>query len=250
MLVSPSELNAQEKLKLQLWDSGESKALPSSQFVILEYSLSVDRFTADDNLGTIELPLFDIMNTSETCNRIGHRQDRFLAEDGRSHWPGSLTWSVGYFSKTTLEEHMANKEGENVQDLKSDIEEEAKAKLREAETRKHSEKASEVEQQKKQDLREKTEEIVSGTPPTREWPAGILSVRIEQITGVEVDNPRQSGSKGTKNGEDGVEEEEGDDMPSPYCTIIINHAKVYKTRTKMKANNPYVCVSTDDLQSC
>ncbi|KAH7878188.1 uncharacterized protein C8R40DRAFT_830132 [Lentinula edodes] len=225
LLVTPSELNAQEKLKLQLWDS--------------------DRFTADDNLGTIELPLFDIMNTSETCNRIGHRQDRFLAEDGRSHWPGSLTWSVGYFFKTTLEQHMANKEGENVQDLKSDIAEEAKAKLREAETRKYSEKASEVEQQKKQDLREKTEEIVSGTPPTREWPAGILSVRIEQITGVEVDNPRQSGSKGTKNGEDGVEEEEGDDMPSPYCTIIINHAKVYKTRTKMKANNPYYDAGTE-----
>ncbi|KAJ4482616.1 meiotically up-regulated 190 protein, partial [Lentinula aciculospora] len=225
LLVAPSEVNAQEKLKLQLWDS--------------------DRFTADDNLGTIELPLLDIMNSPETCNRIGHRQNRFLADDGKSEWPGSLTWSIGYFAKTTLEQHIGNKEGENVQELEHSIEEQAKNKLREAETRKQGEKASEVEQQKKQDLRERTEEIVSGSPPTREWPAGILSVRIEQITGVEVDNPRQSGSKGTKNGEDGIEEEEGDDMPSPYCTIIINHAKVYKTRTKMKANNPYYDAGTE-----
>ncbi|KAJ3782097.1 hypothetical protein GGU10DRAFT_276229 [Lentinula aff. detonsa] len=225
LLVTPSELNAQENLKLQLWDS--------------------DRLTADDNLGTIELSLFDIMHSSETSNRIRHRQDRFLAEDGKSKWPGSLTWSVGYFAKTTLEQHVERKGDENVQELKSNIEEEAKAKLREAETRKQGEKASEVERQKKQDLREKTEEIVSGSPPTREWPAGILSVRIEQIIGVEVDNPRQSGSKGTKNGDDGVEEEEGDDMPSPYCTIIINHSKVYKTRTKMKANNPYYDAGTE-----
>ncbi|KAJ3729532.1 hypothetical protein C8R42DRAFT_652269 [Lentinula raphanica] len=224
LLVTPSELNAQEKLKLQLWDS--------------------DRFTADDNLGNIEVSLSDIMHSTETQNRIGQRQDRFLAEDGKSEWPGSLNWSVAYFAKTTLEQHLKNR-GENVQELKVNIEEEAKTKLREADTRKQGETASEVDQQKKQDLREKTEEIVSGSPPTREWPAGILSVRIEQITGVEVNDPRKSGFKGTKNGEDGVEEEEGDDMPSPYCTIIINHAKVYKTRTKMKANNPYYDAGTE-----
>lgn len=180
------------------------------------------------------------MNTNETRNRIGRRHDRFLAEDGKSQWPGTLTWSVGYFAKTTLEQHLANKEDKEVEELKESIEEQAKAKLHEAETRKQGEKESEIEQLKKEDLRDKTEEITSQTPPTRDWPAGILSVRIEQINGLEMDNPRQSGSKGTKFGEDGVEDEEGDDLPSPYCTIIINHVKVYKTRTKMKANNPYV----------
>lgn len=91
-------------------------------------------------------------------------------------------------------------------------------------------------------MKEKTEEIVSGTPPSLQWPAGILSVKIEQISGVEVVDPRRSGTKST-NADDDVEDEEGDDLPSPYCTIIINHAKVYKTRTKMKTNNPYVRVN-------
>ncbi|KAE9398780.1 hypothetical protein BT96DRAFT_920658 [Gymnopus androsaceus JB14] len=227
LLVAPAELNAQERLKLQLWDS--------------------DRFTADDNLGTVEVPLFDIMRSSDTRNRIGHRQDRFRSDDGKSEWPGTLTWSVGYFAKTTLEQHLAHKEDENVEELKKNIEEEAQAKLREAETRKQGEagEKGEIEQQKKEDLRERTEEIVSGTPPSADWPAGILSVRIEQINGVEVDNPRKSGSKTTKNQEDNVEHEEGDDLPSPYCTIVINHAKVYKTRTKMKANNPYYDAGTE-----
>ncbi|EEB90319.1 hypothetical protein MPER_11488, partial [Moniliophthora perniciosa FA553] len=48
MLVGPAELNAQERLRLQLWDS--------------------DRFTADDLLGAVEVPLKDIMQSSETKN--------------------------------------------------------------------------------------------------------------------------------------------------------------------------------------
>ncbi|KAF9071786.1 hypothetical protein BDP27DRAFT_1321352 [Rhodocollybia butyracea] len=230
LLVAPAEINSQEKLKLQLWDS--------------------DRFTADDNLGTVEVSLFDLMNTNETRNRIGHRQDKFLADDGKTQWPGTLTWSVGYFAKTELEQHLANKNDAEIEELKENVEKEAEAKLREAQTRKQGETEGEIDQLKKEDLREKTDEIVSGTPATRDWPAGILSVRIGQINGVDIDKPRQSGSKGTKNGEDGVEDEEHDDLPSPYCTIIINHVKVYKTRTKMKSNNPYYDAGTERFIKC
>ncbi|KAE9403535.1 hypothetical protein BT96DRAFT_990199 [Gymnopus androsaceus JB14] len=163
LLVAPAELNAQERLQLQLWDS--------------------NRFTADDNLGTIEIA----------------------------------------FAPMT---HLAHKEDENVKELKKNIEEEAQAKLREAEMRKQGER-------KKEDLHERTEEIVSGTPPSADWPVGILSVYIEQINGVEVDNPRKSGSETT---EDNVEDEEGDDLPSPYCTIVINHAK-YNAGTEQFIKN-------------
>lgn len=34
-------------------------------------------------------------------------------------------------------------------------------------------------------------------------------------------------------------EEEGDDLPSAYCTIILNHQKIYKTRTKPKNAKPF-----------
>lgn len=35
------------------------------------------------------------------------------------------------------------------------------------------------------------------------------------------------------------EEEEGDDLPSAYCTVILNHQKVFKTRTKPKNSKPF-----------
>lgn len=52
-----------------------------------------------------------------------------------------------------------------------------------------------------------------------------------------MENIRGSGVKG------GGEDEEGDDLPSAYVTIVLNEERVYKTRTKMKSNKPYVCPS-------
>ncbi|ESK94680.1 meiotically up-regulated 190 protein [Moniliophthora roreri MCA 2997] len=216
MLVGPAELNAQERLRLQLWDS--------------------DRFTADDLLGTVEVPLKDVMQSSETKNRISDREDEFTGDDETS-WPGQLRWSLGYFSKTTLEQHLSNRE-ENAEEIKHKIVEEAEDKLREAEGRNHEEN-SEIEQQKREDLKERSDEIIASSPPPQEWPSGILSVRIEQINGVEVPQVRQSGTNKD------IEEEDSDDLPSPYCTVIINHEMVYRTRTKTKANNPYFDAGTE-----
>jgi hypothetical protein len=171
------------------------------------------------------------MRSSETRNRISDREDEFMGDDG-SKWPGHLQWSLGYFGKTTLEQHLAKRDVD-VKELEKGIVEEAEDKLREAEARDHGDN-SEIEQQKKEDLKEKSDEIIASSPPPPEWPSGILSVRIEQINGVEVPHVRQSAA--TKD----MEEEDSDDLPSPYCTIIINHERVYRTRTKMKANNPYV----------
>jgi len=62
-------------------------------------------------------------------------------------------------------------------------------------------------------------------------------VQIHQITGLELEavNKNQA-SKGESASE---EEEEGDDLPSAYCTIILNHQKVFKTRTKPKNSKPF-----------
>ncbi|KAJ8072423.1 hypothetical protein PM082_015982 [Marasmius tenuissimus] len=216
MLVTPAEVNAQETLKVQIWDS--------------------DRLTADDILGIVEVPLKELMRSSETKNRINERTDELTGDDGKK-WPGTLTWSVGYFGKTTLEQHLSDKE-EDAKEIEENVKEEAQEKLREAETRRH-EKNPEIEQQTEQDLKEKSQEVIAGSPPPAEWPSGILSISIEQINGVEVPNVRQSGTH------DGPEEEESDELPSAYCTIMIDHERVYKTRTKMKDNNPYFNAGTE-----
>ncbi len=92
----------------------------------------------------------------------------------------------------------------------------------------------EIKEQKQNDSKEKEDEIIASTKPSDEWLSGILSVSVEQITELGVPKVREAG----------VPEKEDSDLPSPYCTIIVNHQQVYKTRTKMKTKKPYVSVSS------
>jgi hypothetical protein len=75
------------------------------------------------------------------------------------------------------------------------------------------------------------------TPPPSQYPSGILSVQIHQITGLELETLNKSKVAEKENESD--EKEEGDDLPSSYCNIIINHQKVFKTRTKPKNSKPF-----------
>ncbi|TFK33962.1 hypothetical protein BDQ12DRAFT_690365 [Crucibulum laeve] len=226
LLVGPAEVHAKESVRLQLWDS--------------------DRFTADDLLGNIDLSLKELLTSAEFKNTIATRTDDLFSDTGKK-LPGSLEWEVGYFAKTTLEQHLKDKK-EDPEELKQKISKEAEEKLREAKTPGSQESDEEIQQQKKEDLKEKTDEIITSSPPVAEWPSGILSVRIEQISGLEVERIRESGVKGGQLGEEmeGQEEDSDDgDLPSAYCTIVINHQRVYKTRTKMKSGDPYFDAGTE-----
>ncbi|KAK0461108.1 uncharacterized protein EV420DRAFT_1619590 [Desarmillaria tabescens] len=207
LLVTPAEIHARERLRLQLWDSGRS--------LVFLQQLSVtdpipDRFSADDILGTVEISLHDII---ETSNQSRSRQDDLVASDG-SKWPGVLHWSVGYFSKTDV---AATTETVIQED------ENAHAAMPERDTQ-----SAEMREQKQKDLKEKEDEIIASTKPSDEWLSGILSVSIEQITELGVQKKRKDS-----------------DLPSPYCTVIVNHQRMYKTRTKMKTKKPYFNASTE-----
>ncbi|KAF8543160.1 hypothetical protein BDD12DRAFT_916043 [Trichophaea hybrida] len=173
VLVGPLEVNADENLRLQLWDS--------------------DRGTADDVLGAVEVPLKDVMSYHVTKNRMSAREDPLCDFEGKP-CPGFLYWDVGYFSKLSLDDHLLKLSNE------------------------------------------RSEEIIAGSPPNGDWPSGILSIKIEQITGLEVEHIRESGIR------EGSEDEEGGDISSAYCTII---QKVYKTRTKLKDNKPFFDAGTE-----
>lgn len=218
VLVTPEELNVRERLRLQLWDS--------------------DRATADDDLGRIEVDLKSIMKDERSNGKMWDRKDGFHALKEGEGMPGKLSWSVGYYSKTRLmDEQMSHQKSEpeikTIKDLKRKVDEESTNKLREA---KHDESA-ELEQQKAQDLKEREDQITIATPPLKDYPSGVLSIVVHQITGLELEaiNKNQLAKKET----DSDEKEEDDDLPSSFCTIILNHQKIFKTRTKPKNAKPF-----------
>ncbi|KAJ7164967.1 hypothetical protein C8R46DRAFT_1035619 [Mycena filopes] len=216
LLVGPSEMNAKEKLRLQVWDS--------------------DRDAADDLLGTVEVNLHDLINDEKTQNKMTSRTDRFTDLNGKP-WPGELKWDCGYFSKTTLEQHLSER-GEDAAEFKRNIEQETERELRETEAVRHDNK-EEIDKQKKADMKDRTDEIIAGAPPTDEWPSGILAIQIEQIRGLVVQKTRGSAVQ------EDADDEGNQDLPSAYCTVIVNHARVYKTRTKLKTNKPFFAAGTE-----
>ena len=220
VLVTPEELNVDERLRVQLWDS--------------------DRTTADDDLGRIEVDLKQMMSDPATNGKMQEsRVDGFKALSKDEKMPGKLEWSVGYFSKASildsqLEKQTADPDIRTIDQLKKKVEEESDRKLREA---KHDE-SRELSQQKAQDFKARQDEMICSAPPPGDYPSGILSIQIHQITGLEYEKINKL--QASKGEDDNEKADQGDDdLPSAYCTVIINHQKIFKTRTKPKNSKPF-----------
>ncbi|TVY44234.1 Meiotically up-regulated protein 190 protein [Lachnellula occidentalis] len=219
LLVSPEELNAEEKLRLQLWDS--------------------DKYTADDDLGRVEVDLKELMHNSKTKNQLCDREDRLKGQDPSENMPGTISWSVGYYSKTRItEDQLVTQTEDNgiktKEDLKKQVAETAEGKLREASAQ---DKSKEVNQQKTQDYKNRENALICSSPPDQKFLSGILSIQIHNITGLAVESPQKKDHDHTADRED--QAEQSDDLPSSYCTIILNHKQIYMTRTKPKNAKPF-----------
>jgi hypothetical protein len=225
ILVTPEELNAEEKLRLQLWDS--------------------DKYTADDDLGRVEVELKELMQSSKTKNTMSDREDRFMGQEPGEKMPGSLIWSVGYYEKTRITEEQISQQSEDdkiksKKDLKTSVSESAERKLREA---KEHDESKEINQQKAQDYRELENAMICSSPPDPNYPSGVLSIQIHNITGLQVESLQKEDKEGKPQREDDAED--SDELPSSYCTIILNHAKLYTTRTKPKNAKPFFNAGTE-----
>lgn len=229
LLVSPEELNVNERLRLQLWDS--------------------DRFTADDDLGRIEVDLKHLMKSEQTNGRMHKRCDGFRALKKGEDMPGKLEWNVGYFSKTRiqdcqLQQQTFDPEVRTMAQLRDSVDKACEKKLREAFIKGDatSRDDKELEQQKAQELKERQDQMIISAPPPDGYPSGIFSIQIHQITGLELEKL----SKGDDSDDIQDEEQEtGDSLPSAYCNVIINHRKVFKTRTKPQNAKPFYNAGTE-----
>ena len=224
MLVTPEELNAEEKVRLQLWDS--------------------DKYTADDDLGRVEVDLKELMHSPKTKNQICDREDRLMGEEADEKMPGTLSWSVGYFHKVGITEEQLSRQSndetiKSKEDLKKHVSDAAEQKLREATA--HDE-SKQINQQKVQDYKEREDALICASSPDSNYHSGILSIQIHNITGLEVESLQK---RDQESGDRQDEAEQSDDLPSSYCTIILNHKKVYRTRTKPKNSKPFFNAGTE-----
>ena len=225
VLVSPEEINADETLRLQLWDS--------------------DKYTADDDLGRVEVSLKELMHHSQTKNRMADREDGFHAEDPDETMPGTLSWSVGYFGKAHIQQSQLKKQTldediHSVEELKEQASDASSRKLRESTSKNEQDEQS---QETIRDFKEREDEMIITAPPPDGLPSGILSVQIHNITGLEVRRLNRRSDDHEEQLEDQVEQ--SDDLPDSYCTIMINHRKVYRTRTKPKNAMPFFNAGTE-----
>lgn len=223
VLVTPQELNSHERIRIQLWDS--------------------DRLTADDDLGRIEVSLKELMTSQETNGKVSDRSDGFRALKSGDSMPGKLEWSVGYFSKTRVQEcqfeqQTYDPEIRSMGQLKEKVANISERKLRETMFKEGKTECDleELEQQKTQMLKTEQDAMMITAPPPEGYPSGIFSLQIHNITGLEIErlNKREA-----ENGEASDEEETGEGLPSAYCTIIMNHRKTFKTRTKPQNGKPF-----------
>jgi Ca2+-dependent lipid-binding protein len=224
LLVTPDELNIDERLRLQLWDS--------------------DRMSADDDLGRIEVDLKELMKNDNSNGKMWDRTDGFRALKSGDNMPGKLEWSVGYFSKARMQacqfdQQTYDKDVRNMDQLKEKVNSSSERKLRETmfrEGQTHRD-TDELKQLEAQEFKEEQDAMMISAPPPKGLVSGILGLQIHNITGLELE--KLSKSEESKGDDSNNEEETGDDLPSAFCTVIVNHRKTFKTRTKPHNAKPF-----------
>ncbi|KAE9374088.1 C2 domain protein [Stipitochalara longipes BDJ] len=206
LLIYQDQLTAGERLSVELWDS--------------------DMISADDVVGKVSFDLRELIKNYS--NRIEERVDE-LKDDKGNTLPGKLYWDIGLFPRSQFKESMRS-DGKNVA-LPKEIRDRPEFQ---------DDKGTVTTQQ---------EIDVTTTPPDPSLPSGICSLLIHQVENLEVERP--SGSFGSYKpwtpaqitGEN--TDEEADDLPSSYCTILQNDDLVFKTRTKVKSSTPIFNAQTE-----
>lgn len=211
MLVTQEEVKADEQLAAMLWDS--------------------DKHSADDLIGRVTIPVKELMAQP---NKMFDRHDKLAGFEDASSMKGTLHWSIGYFNKVPL-----NKELERP--LENPPPEKKTAPEMEMKPRDKAPNPA-----AKDGVPPPAD--VTRTPPDPRFPSGILSIVIHQINNLERANLKGA-SGSNREGQAGQDtdepSEEGSNLPSGYCEIIINDDMVYKTRVKQYTSMPFFQAGTE-----
>lgn len=182
--------------------------------------------------------------------------------------PGTLHWSVGYFTKLEFAQRKPQPK-------------EALKPIAEATTREDRQLEKKEKEEEKEIAERDPPKDVFNTPPSREYVSGILSLTVHQIMelGVssfllsccillakpmwekkadycgEIERQNLKGNTGgDREGQAGQDTnrlaEEAQNLPSGYVEFIVNDEMVYKTRVKPYTTYPFfVSVSRSYLST-
>ncbi|KAL4921702.1 hypothetical protein BDW62DRAFT_174281 [Aspergillus aurantiobrunneus] len=208
LLVNAELIKANENLSVELWDS--------------------DRHTADDIVGKVELPIREMIQ--HPCRMYQHVSKLQGLNEG-SEMPGELHWEVGFFGKPKLRDDLRT-DGK-IKDLPENL------------------KDNPSFEDEKGTIASQEEEAVTHTPPDPLWPSGILSIVVHQIVNLQLANIK--GSNGNRQGREYEPakpygentEEQGQDLPTSYCKIVLNDELIYRTRAKALSSKPIFNAGTE-----
>ncbi|KAF2839541.1 hypothetical protein M501DRAFT_719156 [Patellaria atrata CBS 101060] len=208
LLVTPELIKADENLSVELWDS--------------------DRHSADDIVGKIELSMQKMI---QHPGKMYPQVSKLAGMDADSSMPGELHWEVGYFGKPQFRPALRT-DGKNkaLPDALKDKPE---------------------FQDEKGVTNTEADDAVQHTPPDPLWPSGICSVIVHQIVNLELENVK--GSNGNRKGREYEPakpygentEEQGKNLPTSYCTVLLNDELVYRTRSKAVSSQPIFNAGTE-----
>lgn len=239
LLVTPELIRARENLSVELWDS--------------------DRHTADDVVGKVEYSIRRMMRKPGLMRQVTSTLKGVNAD---SSMPGELYWEVGYFPKAVIRPEMrtspyvpaprphfggddkdSSKKNEPRESISDDnCLAEAMKEMNDSKSACLDDPSSETEPVK---------EAVLHTPPDPIRPSGIFHIVIHQIVNLQLENIK--GSVGNRKGREyepaksygETTEQEGKELPTSYCTILMNDELVYRTRSKPVSSSPIFNAGTE-----
>ncbi|KEP50963.1 hypothetical protein V565_070100 [Rhizoctonia solani 123E] len=211
LLVTQDEVKAEEDLSIMLWDS--------------------DKRSADDLIGRVQVPVKQLMSKP---NELIRRTDKLVGFENATAMKGTLHWSIGYFPKVPLNKALERPLESPPAPTKTAPEMEMRP-------------GDKAPNPAKRDLPPPPPDV-SRTPPDPAYPSGILKVVVHQINNLERQNLFGTTGKEREGqaGQDTDEpSEQGGNLPSGYCELIVNDDMIYKTRVKQYTTQPFFEAGTE-----
>ncbi|CAO1613689.1 unnamed protein product [Parajaminaea phylloscopi] len=212
ILVTRDDVRGNEELSVQLWDS--------------------DQRTADDIVGRVRaIPLSELIKRP---NQLQERSDKLAGFEDADEMLGTFHWKIGFFEKAQL-----NK----------DLQRQAQAK-KQQEEKEEKERLGEKYKAPPKPTKEEEEAPADATlcPPDPSWPCAILGVTVNSISALAT-REIEEGVKGKERegtyGQDVDATQEGKNLPSAYCEVVVNDDIRYKTRVKPYSNAPVFNAGTE-----